>query len=131
MGSEESIVGRVRAALESIYDPCSFSAVMPVNIVDLGLVRSVTVDDEGDVEIRIGATSPGCVLCPSVIWRGVQETVAALDGVRSATVSMDTEFFWTPADMKEETRRALDARRQLVAERDNYRPQEWRRAVAK
>src|SRR3989304_4808127 len=101
MGSDESIVTRVRTALESIYDPCSFSAAMPVNIVDLGLVRSVTVDGEGNVEGRIGATSPGCVLCPSVIWRGIQEVVATIPEVRSASVAVDTDFFWTPANMKE------------------------------
>ena len=130
MASEESVVARVRTALESIYDPCSLSAAMPVNIVDLGLVRSVTEDAEGNVEIGIGSTSPGCVLCPSVIWRGIEETVTAIPGVRSVHMSMDTDFVWTPANMNEEARKALDARRQAVIERWGFRPQQWKRSVA-
>lgn len=130
MASSDAIVASVRKELDAIYDPCSLSAAMPVSIVDLGLVRSVTADEEGNVEVTVGATSPGCVLCPTVMWRGVQEVVTKVDGVRSANLRVDTDFFWTPAAMNQDVRAALDARRAEVAERDRYRPQEWRRVAA-
>lgn len=129
--SAGSLEESVRDAVGSLYDPCSLTAAMPVTIVDLGIVRSVHVDDEGNVEIKIGTTSPGCLLCPSVIWRGLQETVGAIPGVRSVKLSVDPTFFWTPEQMNQETRRKLDERRDEVAERLDLRPQSWREQVAR
>ena len=48
----------VLEALHEVYDP-----EIPVNIVDLGLVYGVEVDD-GDVDIRMTLTFAGCGMGP-------------------------------------------------------------------
>lgn len=121
---------RIEEAVGTLYDPCSLTAAMPVTIVDLGIVRSISVDAQGDVRIRIGTTSPACLLCPSVIHRGLKETVAAVPGVRSVELSVDPTFVWTPEAMNQEVRDELDRRREASAERLGLRPQAWRDHVA-
>lgn len=126
---EAVIVNKVETVLEAIYDPCSLSTPTPVSVVDLGLIRGVTIDSQGNVDIRIVTTAPGCVLLPTVIWRGVQETVTAIPGVRSVQISMDTDSHWSPDDIKEDTRKAMEARLQVVADRLGVRPHEWKQAT--
>jgi metal-sulfur cluster biosynthetic enzyme len=76
---------RVLEALCNCFDP-----EIPVNIVDLGLVYDVAVED-GNVRIKMTLTSPGC---PSSFFIGeqVKQQVGALEGV----LDVDVEFVWEP-----------------------------------
>jgi ATP-binding protein involved in chromosome partitioning len=67
-------------ALRPVQDP-----ELHRSIVELDMVRNVRVGDDGDVEVRIALTVPGCPL-KSEIQRRVDTAVAALDGVRSVAV---------------------------------------------
>jgi metal-sulfur cluster biosynthetic enzyme len=64
---------RVHEALENVIDP-----ELGINIVDLGLIYSVAVTDEGHVSIVMTLTTPGCPLHASfaqeierVLWRSL------------------------------------------------------------
>ena len=46
---------KVVDALKTVYDP-----EIPVNIYDLGLIYRVDISDEGDVNIDMTLTAPGC-----------------------------------------------------------------------
>ena len=52
---------RVIAALKTVYDP-----EMPVNIYELGLIYSLTVQPGGEVEIRMTLTAPNCPVAGSL-----------------------------------------------------------------
>jgi ATP-binding protein involved in chromosome partitioning len=67
-------------ALRPVEDP-----ELHRSIVDLGMVKNVGIDD-GDVQILVALTVPGCPL-RAEIDRRVSEAVQALDGVR--TVGLD------------------------------------------
>lgn len=86
------------AALERIYDPCSVATRSPLNIVDMGLVREVEVDEEGNVRVSICATSPSCMLMAS-ITEGAERELREIEGAGEIEVRVDTEFFWTPEAM--------------------------------
>ena len=51
----------VRECLKNVYDP-----ELGVNIVDLGLVYEIHVQDEKDVQIVMTLTTPFCPIGPSV-----------------------------------------------------------------
>ena len=89
----------VRAALAEVQDP-----ELPVGIVDLGLVRSVTVDG-GAVRVGITFTSIACP-CTDVLSEDIRARLRRLDGVTDVEVEEVFEA-WSRDDLTEEGRLAL------------------------
>jgi metal-sulfur cluster biosynthetic enzyme len=91
---------RVFEALHNCFDP-----EIPVNIVDLGLIYDVAVED-GNVRIKMTLTSPGC---PSSFFIGeqVKELVGALEDVRGVEVEFVWEPPWDPSRISEAGRQVL------------------------
>ncbi len=87
-------------ALKDVYDP-----EIPVNVVDLGLVYDLQVDD-GDVDIKMTLTFAGCGMGPYIAqqaeWR-----VAELDGVDDVNVEMVYDPPWTPDLISEDGKKML------------------------
>ena len=75
---------QVFEALKEVIDP-----ELMVNVVDLGLVYGVEIDEEANVVIDMTLTSPACPLTDQLEW-GAQ---SALDGiVNSVTIN----WVWLP-----------------------------------
>jgi metal-sulfur cluster biosynthetic enzyme len=89
----------VRAALAEVQDP-----ELPVGIVDLGLVRSVTVDG-GTVRVGITFTSIACP-CTDVLSEDIRARLRQLDDVTEVEVEEVFEA-WSRDDLTEEGRLAL------------------------
>ncbi|HEX6674778.1 MAG TPA: metal-sulfur cluster assembly factor [Actinomycetes bacterium] len=89
----------VRAALAEVEDP-----ELPINIVDLGLVREVTVEGT-TVRVGITYTTIACP-CTDVLREDVEARLRRLDGVTDVQVE---EVFepWSRDDVTEEGRLAL------------------------
>ena len=79
----------VRQTLRTVKDP-----ELDLNIVDLGLVYDVDVDD-GKVAINMTLTSPGCPAGP-MITNDVYRVVRELEGVKDVEVEIVWEPYWTP-----------------------------------
>ncbi|GAA3406149.1 metal-sulfur cluster assembly factor [Paenibacillus hodogayensis] len=82
-------------ALEEVIDP-----EVEVNIVDLGLVYEVTVNDQGRADIEMTLTIPECPLADDIV-RNVREAASAVPGVHEVEVSLVWEPKWTPAKMND------------------------------
>ncbi len=80
----------IRKALRSVRDP-----ELNLNVVDLGLIYDVVLEDEANVRIIMTLTSPGCP-AGDEITRDVRDTVQNLDGVASVDVEIVWEPYWTP-----------------------------------
>ncbi|HTK40240.1 MAG TPA: iron-sulfur cluster assembly protein [Gemmatimonadales bacterium] len=91
----------VRKALRAVKDP-----ELNLNIIDLGLVYDIEVGDEGDVQVRMTLTSPGCPAGAEIL-QGVKEVAADLEGVRSVDVELVWEPYWTPERMDPRVRAFL------------------------
>ena len=78
-----------RSALRQVKDP-----ELDMNIVELGLVYDVEVDD-GAVRVRMTLTSPGCPAGP-MITNDVYRVLRALEGVKDVNVEIVWEPYWTP-----------------------------------
>lgn len=103
------------SALERIYDPCSVATRSPLNIVEMGLVREVEVDDERNVRVSICPTSPSCMLMAS-ITEGAEKELRAIEEVAEVEVRIDADFFWTPEAMTERGQARLASHREARSE---------------
>jgi FeS assembly SUF system protein len=92
----------VMSVLSECYDP-----EIPVNIVDLGLIYDVRIDNEaGQVEVDMTLTAPGCPMS-EVIGADVKSKLESLEGVKQASVNVVWEPPWTPERMSEDARKSL------------------------
>lgn len=98
VAGEEAVI----EALRSVYDP-----EIPVNIYDLGLIYDLKVAESGDVAIKMTLTAPACPVAGSMP-REVAERVALVEGVGEVEVTMTWDPPWTPANMSEVAKVALD-----------------------
>ena len=83
----------IRKALRGVKDP-----ELNLNIVDIGLVYDVLVNETGDVHVTMTLTSPGCPAGPEIV-EDVRRTTADLEGVNSVEVEIVWEPYWTPEKM--------------------------------
>jgi FeS assembly SUF system protein len=83
---------------ENIYEALRqcFDPEIPVNIVDLGLVYDVAVNDEGGVRVKMTLTSQGCPAAQS-IPDNVKAKVGAVPEVRDVAVDVVWEPAWNPS----------------------------------
>ncbi|WP_197916538.1 SUF system Fe-S cluster assembly protein [Thiosulfatihalobacter marinus] len=88
-------------ACRSVYDP-----EIPVNIYDLGLVYTIEISQENDINIIMTLTAPGCPVAGEMPgW--VQEAVAGVPGVRDVTVDLVWSPPWGMEMMSDEARLEL------------------------
>jgi metal-sulfur cluster biosynthetic enzyme len=83
----------VRKALRQVKDP-----ELGLNIIDIGLVYDVIVSPENDVTVKMTLTSPGCP-AGGEIMQDAKLVVEELEDVRSATIELVWEPYWTPDKM--------------------------------
>ncbi len=89
----------VMDALHECYDP-----EIPVNIVDLGLIYNVGIDnDTGQVDITMTLTALGCPMAGEVIDE-VQTRVSEVENVTSCKVNMTFDPPWSPDRMTEDAK---------------------------
>jgi metal-sulfur cluster biosynthetic enzyme len=116
----------VAGAIAEVDDPCSIAANAPLNILEMGLVRSWDVDEEGHVQVVVSPTAPSCTLMGSIL-QGIEQRVGAIAGVSDVEVIIDTDFVWSPAAMAPAGRAQLLARRNGSMARVPVRPRQWQR----
>lgn len=91
---------QVYEVLHTCYDP-----EIPVNIVDLGLVYDVEVDDD-KVAVKMTLTAPGCGM-GSFIANDARQKILELDEVTDAQVDLVWDPPWNPSMMSEGARLKL------------------------
>lgn len=91
---------QVMEALRTCYDP-----ELPVNIVDLGLIYEVGIEDDV-VNVKMTLTASGC---PAHVFisQMVRERLQALPGVEQANVRVVWDPPWNPNMMSDAARRQL------------------------
>ena len=93
-------VDQVREALKVVVDP-----ELGINIVDLGLVYDVKVEDEV-VKITYTLTTMGCPVGP-LIEQQMQQILTTIPGVSNVESEMVFTPPWSPELMSEEARLAM------------------------
>lgn len=89
---------KVREQLKNVIDP-----ELDINIVDLGLIYEVDVDEEDNVDILMTLTTPGCPL-HSVFDELVKKEVSDIEQIGEIEVELTFEPRWSPEKMSDEAR---------------------------
>ena len=87
----------VLETLRQVIDP-----ELGCNIVDLGLIYSVTISG-GNVAVTMTLTTPGCPMHES-ISQGAQTALLNLEGVTDAVIEVVWDPPWHPSMMSEQGR---------------------------
>ena len=91
----------VADACRTVFDP-----EIPVNIFDLGLVYTIEIGPENEVEIVMTLTAPGCPVAGEMPgW--VADAVEPLPGVKQVNVQMTFDPPWGMDMMSDEAKLEL------------------------
>jgi metal-sulfur cluster biosynthetic enzyme len=91
---------QVLEVLKNVHDP-----ELGINIVDLGLVYGVDIDD-GIVHITYTLTTMGCPIGP-MIEAEMKQFLSGVEGVSEVNAEMVLRPAWTPEMMSDEAKAAL------------------------
>lgn len=92
---------QVLEAMKDVFDP-----EIPVNVVDLGLVYNITVDEKNAANVEMTLTFPGCGMGGQIAqqaeWR-----IAEIEGITDVHVEMVMEPPWTPEKITDDGKKML------------------------
>ncbi len=89
-------------ALKGCVDP-----EIGLNIVDLGLIHDISIDDSNNIKVKLTMTSPMCPVT-SVILADVQLRVEHLHDVGSVDIDLVWDPAWSPEMISEEARMSMN-----------------------
>ena len=95
--SDDEIIGQ----LKQVVDP-----ELGVNIVDLGLVYRLDLSEEGEMQVFMTLTSPGCPAGPE-LRTDVMNNLGSLDGIKNVKVNFVFSPPWSPAMMSQDAKDEL------------------------
>ncbi len=88
-------------ALKTVYDP-----EIPVNVVDLGLIYDVQVNDDNNVYVQLTLTFPGCGMGPHIAQQA-EWAIQDVEGVEEVEIELVFDPPWSPDLISEEARAQL------------------------
>jgi metal-sulfur cluster biosynthetic enzyme len=97
----ETLVDQIRDALRVVIDP-----ELGYNIVDLGFIYDVVVEDDRVARIAMTTTTRGCP-ATSFLAEGARESVCSVPGIESVDINLTYEPPWTPQMMSAEAKQHL------------------------
>jgi FeS assembly SUF system protein len=97
----QTLEQKVVAALKTCYDP-----EIPVDIYELGLIYSIDVTPENDVNLKMTLTAPACPVAGSLPGE-VEAKVKGVAGVKDAKVELVWDPPWRPDMMSQAAKMVL------------------------
>jgi len=95
---EEDVV----EALKNVYDP-----EIPINVYELGLIYSVYVSDNNDVQVEMTLTTPNCPEAENIPPKARGMIKKMVPGVNNVEINLVWEPPWTMEMMSEDAKLAL------------------------
>nr|WP_121609923.1 metal-sulfur cluster assembly factor [Mesobacillus foraminis] len=88
----KELIDRIYEVLEDVIDP-----ELGIDIVNLGLVYDVVVDEEKNVQINMTMTSMGCPMAPQIMTDANMKLAANIKELKEIKI----DIVWSPAWTKE------------------------------
>ena len=101
MATAKIEIDSVREALKEVFDP-----EIPINVVDLGLIYGIEVDDENKVEVTMTLTAAGCGMGPYIAQQA-EWAISELEGVQDVNVDVVFDPPWSPDSITEDGKKLL------------------------
>jgi len=98
---ELTLRDKIEDALRTVHDP-----EIPVNIMELGLVYEIKIEEGGKVKITMTLTAPACPVAGEIIME-VESKVRAIEGITDVHVHLTFDPPWTRDMMTEEAKLEL------------------------
>ena len=98
---EPTLRDKIEDTLRTVHDP-----EIPVNIMELGLVYEIKIDEGGKVKITMTLTAPACPVAGEIIME-VESKVRAIEGIKDVHVHLTFDPPWTRDMMTEEAKLEL------------------------
>jgi len=95
-------VAEILTALKGCVDP-----EIGLNIVDLGLIQGINIDDSNNVKVRLTMTSPMCPVT-SVILADVQLRIEHIADCGNVDIDLVWDPAWSPEMISEEARMSMN-----------------------
>ncbi len=97
----EDLVDQIKDALRAVIDP-----ELGYNIVDLGFIYGVAVEEGGVARITMTTTTRGCP-ATSYLVDGAQDSASGVPGIESVDINLTYEPPWTPEMISPEAKQHL------------------------
>lgn len=98
---QKVLEGKIVEALQHVFDP-----EIPLNIYDLGLIYTLTIEPTNAVKVQMTLTAPGCPVAGSILAE-VKRRVEAIPEVPRVEVELVWEPPWTRERLSEEAKLTL------------------------
>lgn len=98
---ETTLRDKIEDVLRTVHDP-----EIPVNIMELGLVYEIKIQEGGKVKITMTLTAPACPVAGEIIME-VENKVRAIEGITDVHVHLTFDPPWTKDMMTEEAKLEL------------------------
>ena len=103
---------QITAKLDEIKDPCSIASGTTMGLVEMGLLDTIGIDEDGAVLVKLRLTSPFCHMI-GYFKKEAMRQIEALPGVTSVDLQADNGLAWSPSRISP----AAAARRTLYLDR--------------
>jgi metal-sulfur cluster biosynthetic enzyme len=97
-------IQKIKKALEKVVDP-----ELNFNIIDLGLVYDIKIEEKNKVKIKMTLTSPFCPLA-SMLLMQAKTVVATLPEVKDVSIDLVFEPQWNPSMAKGKAKEFFESR---------------------
>ena len=98
---EATLKDKIEEVLRTVHDP-----EIPVNIMELGLVYEIKINEGNKVKITMTLTAPACPVAGDIIME-VESKVRAIEGINDVHVHLTFDPPWTREMMTEEAKLEL------------------------
>ncbi len=92
---------KIEDALRTVFDP-----EIPVNIMDLGLVYAIDIDEQNNIKVTMTLTAPACPVAPEILF-DAESKVRAVEGVGDVHMNLTFDPPWNKDMMTDEARLEL------------------------
>ncbi|AOM83345.1 metal-sulfur cluster assembly factor [Salisediminibacterium beveridgei] len=87
---KKELADRIYSQLENVIDP-----ELGVDIVNLGLIYEVNLDEENNVHVKMTLTAMGCPLAGTIV-SDIKNTLSELQEIGEIGEDIDVEIVWSP-----------------------------------